>query len=656
MKRRDFLKISTTTAVATALTPLSGCGGSGGGNASNNVGTQDSDNQNHDATSDTAGDNASHPNNPNQEDPAKTPTEPTVEIVVDDVESKRWPTATSSEPINGAKALTQQSALSLSNKPENGLLFQHGVASGDPLPNRVVLWTRLTIPNKDRWNNPYNRYDEHIFYHEQKLKDYKDVFKKDLTQSVFDQIHASADYVFEVIWEVATDANMANIVAHGYTKAKKSKDFTVKVDPILPKANTTYYYRFRALGWASPVGRTKTAPEYNAQVSRVKLALFTCSDYQSGYYNAYGNVAKTKDIDAVLHVGDYIYETGYPGKRTHGHNASILDKPSELREFRGRFSQYRLDPDLQECHRQHPFIVIWDDHEFVNNYHPHNSSWQQVKQNAPQAYEEWMPIRRIPNPDDASEFMLNRAFSFGNLVNLSMLDTRRYRSKTDGSQATSPNRSMLGDKQESWFLNDLKRHQQRQCRWKVVGQQVIFSPCKGGSKDTMNMGLGEDIWNGYVHSRDMILNTVKVNQVDNLVVLSGDWHTGMAFDLVQDPYATPSTYNSATGEGALGVEFVAPSVTSDVWADTGTDTRNNPHLRFHNGQKNGYVLLEFTPEYCQGDFRLLSSLNKNDSAETNTSLRTRSGDNHLLDYTQEIGVDTHATALVSASLKLAKYV
>lgn len=627
MKRRDFLKIGSTTAAATVLTALSACGSSSQSN---------------------------QPSQPSQGEVPPHPNDPSDNSVVDGVESKRWPAATPSEPVNGATPLSQQSSLTLTNKPENGLLFQHGVASGDPLPNRVVLWTRLTIPNKDRRNNPYNRYDEHIFFHDRQLKAYKKTFERDLSQQVFDQIHTSSDYVFEVIWEVATDANMANIVAHGYAKAKKSKDFTVKVDPILPKPDTTYYYRFRALGWESPVGRTKTTPAFDAKVNRVKMALFTCSDYQSGYYNAYKNTANIKDMDAVLHVGDYIYETGYPGKRSHGHNG-LLDKPRELREFRGRFSQYRLDPDLQECHRQHPFIVVWDDHEFINNYHPHNSSWQQIKQNAPQAYEEWMPIRRIPNPNDASEFLLNRAFSFGDLVNLSMLDTRRYRSETDGTKANSPNRTMLGAQQESWFLNDLKRHQKRQCRWKVMGQQVIFSPCKGGSKDTLSAGLGEDIWNGYVHSRNVILNTVNSHKIDNLVVLSGDWHTGMAFDLVQDPYSSASSYNSSTGEGALGVEFVTPAVTSHVWSDNGTNTRNNPHLRFHNGKNNGYVLLEFTPQYCQGDFKLLNSINKNDALETNASLRTLSGQNHLVSHAQEIVVDASAEPLAPDTLKSARY-
>lgn len=634
MKRRDFLKISTTTAVATALVPLSGCGGSG----------------------------ASHPNHSNQSDStqASTETSTEVQIAVDDIESKRWPAATPSEPIQGATSLTQQSSLALSNQSENGLLFQHGVASGDPLPNRVVLWTRLTIPNKGN-TNPYNRYDEHIFYHEPALQAYRRVFINDVTQTVFDQIHSADDYVFEVIWEVATDENMANIVAHGYTKAKKSKDFTVKVDPILPKANTTYYYRFRALGWTSPVGRTKTTPAFDTQLDRAKFALFSCSDHESGHFNAYANVAKQKDIDAVIHVGDYVYETGYKlgmTQRGHPHDNTLTSKPTELRSFRGRFSQYRLDSDLQECHRQHPFIVVWDDHEFRDNFYTNdsNTAWQNIKKNAPQAFEEWMPIRKIINPEDADEFLLYRSFSYGKLLSLSMLDSRRYRSAPDANKVDDSNRTMLGAKQQAWLLDDLKHHEQRGCQWKVVGQQLIFSPSVGGGKGA-NEGYGEDIWNGYAHNRQLILDSVKTNPIQNFVVLSGDWHTGMAFDIAPSPFASNSAYDPASGSGSLGVEIVSPAVTSAVYRDGGSSDAQskNPHMRFHNDSKNGYVLLEFTPEHCQGDFRLLNSLNKDDALETNVSLRTLSGQNHLQAHAQQMAVESDAVALVSDSLKSARY-
>lgn len=630
MKRRDFLRISSKTAAATAFVTLSGCSNEGTRQAAS-------------ASPDKAHNDTSK---------IQISTRTQAFSAVSNSELNRLPPATPSEALNGT--LLPKSPLKLSNNDHNKLLFQHGVASGDPLPNRVILWTRLTIPNQGN-NSEYNRYDEHVFYWNSEYQRYRDNFKKELSANVFEQIHASADYAFEVLWEVARDPQMTDIVAHGYTKAKKSRDFTVKVDPVLPETDTTFYYRFKALGWTSPIGRTKTAPDYNDNKARVKMALFSCSDIESGHFNAYANVAKTKDIDAVLHVGDYIYETGYKlgsTERGHPHDNGLLSKPTELRSFRGRFSQYRLDPDLQECHRQHPFIVVWDDHEFRDNFHPH--AWQNIKQNAPQAYEEWMPIRRISNPEDHDEFLLYRSFSYGNLLSLSMLDSRRYRSKPDASKTNDSSRSMLGEKQLNWLLDDLKQQEQRNCQWNVIGQQLIFSASRGGGKG-VNEGYGDDIWNGYAHNRNQILNFVKNNNIKDFVVLSGDWHTGMAFDIVQDPFVPG--YDANTGKGSLGVEIVSPAVTSAVYRDGGSDSakNTNPHMRYHDDTHNGYVILEFTAEYCQSDFRLLNSLNKNDGNESNQSLRSYTGTNHLVSHTQQILVDINASELVSQASKAPKF-
>lgn len=634
MKRRDFLKVASNTAM---LTALAGC--SGGDNL-----TLDKSNQSENSgSSGSPGDNAN-----TSSGGTNTPT-----TLIDTIEAARLPPATPSEPLG--QPLQAQTSIVLTNNSANALLFQHGVASGDPLPNRVVLWTRLTIPNKGN-SNKYNRYDEHLFYWGAPYKNYRASFIADVTKPVFETIDASADYTIQVVWEVATDANMVNIVAHGFTKAKKSRDFTVKVDPILPNPNTTYYYRFRALGWVSPTGRTKTTPAFNEALSRAKFALFSCSDHESGHFNAYANIAKEQDIDAVIHVGDYIYETGYKlgiGDRGHPYDNDLLSKPSKLTAFRGRFSQYRIDPDLQECHRQHPFIVVWDDHEFHDNFYTDNSNttWQNIKKNAAQAYEEWMPIRKVINPEDADEFLLYRSFSYGKLLSLSMLDSRRYRSKPNANLANDPNRTMLGAKQQSWLNEELKRHHTRGCKWNVLGQQLIFSPSKGGGKGA-DEGYGDDIWNGYAHNRKLILDTVKDNNIQNFVVLSGDWHTGMAFDIVTTPF-TQNTYNPTTGAGSLGVEIVSPAVSSGVYKDGGSTNAklSNPHIRFHDDTHNGYVILEFTPEYCQSDFKLLNSLKKDDGTVTSISLRTQSGKNHLTQHGQLIAVNIQTTPLVSDAVK-----
>lgn len=542
------------------------------------------------------------------------------------------PEPTPSQPITGKGLLPQQPFIFTPKLNDTTTPFQHGVASGDPLYNRVVLWTRVSVPHWSKWKDR-SYYDNHI----------------------------KQQQVFEVLWEVATDEGMKNLVAHGYSKAKKNRDFTVKIDPQLPHPNTTYYYRFQALGWYSPIGRTKTAPLSNANNQRFKMALFSCSDFSNGFYNAYANVAKMKDVDLVLHVGDYIYELGYSGALLQGRGHNPLTAPSNLEGFRKRFRQYRTDPDLQECHRQHPFVVVWDDHEFVNNFWPNqnNAGWQKIKQDAPRAYEEWMPLRRIPNPDDADEFILYRSFNFGRLLSLSMLDVRRYRSEPNGNKTNDPSRSMLGAVQEKWLLEKLQQSQENNWTWKVIGQQLIFSPAKHGGKDNLKLGLGDDIWNGYIHSRNVLLDTIEKKEIKNTVILSGDWHTSMAFNVAKDPF-NKQKYNKQTGEGAVAVEFVSPAVTSNVWKDGGASEnyRKNPHMKFHNGEKNGYVVLEFTSQYCQGDFKLLNSRKKNDSKEVHAmSLRTKQNKSNLQTIQNHpIGIDHSSSALVSQAARTAKKV
>lgn len=620
MQRRDFLKTAASTA---ALGVLAAC--TGEISLTPPAKTQDS------SQSDPA-----IPDKPNHGEHLPITPQANPESAVDINELARMGKAAQSEPLGAP--LIASSAVKLDDHQECRKLFNHGVASGDPLPDRVIIWTRLSIPAY-RQEEATNAFDRHYYFSLfAEGKAYREHFTKLIGEDQHRAISADSQHFVEVIWEVARDANMQDIVAHGYCKAKKSRDYTVKVDAPLPHANQTYYYRFRALGYSSPIGRTRSAPAFNTDIDSAKIALFSCSDLQSGYFNAYRNVAKMHDIALCLHVGDYIYEMGYPFgpiNRLHAHNAVI--KPQKLSEFRGRFCQYRLDLDLQECHRQHPFAVIWDDHEFVDNFNGSNPEWQQIKANAPLAYEEWMPLRRIVNPDDSDEFLLYRQLAYGKLVNINLIDARRYRSPTDGAKAASPERTMLGNKQLRWLLDGLQAAQQRGCRWKVLANQLIFSECKGGSKDNMH-GYGDDLWNGYAYERDRILKYIGSHQIDNFVVLSGDWHTGMAFDLVLNPYQN-SAYNPATGQGALGVELVAPAVTSDVYSDNGTSTANNPHLCYHNGKDNGYVLLEFTQNECRADFRMLKSLNKHDERESVTSLQTQNLANHLIKISNKINTE-----------------
>lgn len=264
--------------------------------------------------------------------------------------------------------------------------FYHGVASGDPLEDAVIIWTRITT------NNP----------------------------------------LVSGTWKVSRNATMTSVVAQGQFTTDQSKDFTVKVDVKGLQDFTTYYYQFEAEGKKSIVGKTRTAPAKNEMVDNVRFAIVSCSNYQGGYFNAYNQIAKRSDIDAVIHLGDYIYEyeTGGYGDdnlidRGHLPNKEIVT----LNDYRVRHSYYKLDPMLRNIHQQHPFITIWDDHEFANdanqfgaeNHQPQSEgNWQTRKNNAYKAYFEWMPIRA----NTIEEYRLYRKISYGSLMDLVMLDTR----------------------------------------------------------------------------------------------------------------------------------------------------------------------------------------------------------------------------------------
>lgn len=262
--------------------------------------------------------------------------------------------------------------------------FYHGVASGDPLASQVILWTRIT---------------------------------PDTPGDV------------EVIWQIATDPQMQKIVNSGVVVTNEAKDYTVKVDADGLQPATTYYYHFSALGKNSLTGRTRTAP--TANVDNLRFAVVSCSNYQNGYFNAYGNIAERNDIDAVIHLGDYIYEYatgefGYSDKigRTHQPSNEIIT----LEDYRIRYSYYRLDPKLRRLHQQLPFITVWDDHEFANdaykdgaqNHQSNEGNWGTRKGNAFKAYFEWMPVRT----NTLASNRIYRKISYGNLVDLIMLDTR----------------------------------------------------------------------------------------------------------------------------------------------------------------------------------------------------------------------------------------
>jgi alkaline phosphatase D len=470
-----------------------------------------------------------------------------------------------------------------------GPLFRHGVASGDPLSDRVVLWTRVT-PDAGR-------------------------------------SAVTVQYV------IATDPQLTAVVQRGTSKTNPARDYTVKVDPQGLRPGTTYYYRFFADGEASPVGRTRTLP--SGAADRLRFAVVSCSNHAYGYFNAYRRVAERADLDLVLHLGDYLYEYGpnaYGSVRT-------PEPPNEmvtLGDYRLRHAQYKTDADLQELHRQHPMVCIWDDHEITNdswrdgaeNHTPGaEGDWPQRVEQGLQAYYEWMPVRIV---DPAARRNNARSFRFGDLAEILMLEERLgARSQqlratvpvpglgTGFVQArdfTDPGRQLLGASQEAWLAERLRT---TTARWKLVGQGVMFAQLKVVPASNAAGGgvfLNTDQWDGYQPARDRVFAMLKADgqrpAVDNCVVLTGDIHSSWACDLTQDPnnaVAAAGGYNGVTGEGSVAVEFVGTSITSpgvnDPNGSTAAFLRSvNPHIKYVDLNRRGYMLMDVTRERAVAEY------------------------------------------------------
>ncbi len=436
--------------------------------------------------------------------------------------------------------------------PEN--LFEFGVASGDPLADAVILWTALS-PDAD----------------------------------------ASGPISVDV--ELATDPEFADIVSSGAYETTADRGWTLKVDAIGLGPATTYYFRFRAQGRESAVGRTRTAPA--GASTHLRFGVCSCSNYNFGYFHGYKQIATRADLDAVLHLGDYIYEYGaaeYGGFRTAAPDNEIVS----LDDYRTRYAEYRRDPDLQAAHQQHPFIAVWDDHESTNNSwkggaenHTEGAegTWEERLAFARQAYDEWMPYReQIPGA-------IYRALPYGDLVDIMMLDTRIHGrdepADAAGTDWEDPTRTLLGDDQETWLLDQLSASS---AKWKIIGQQVVMTPTfVGGSP------FNYDQWDGYAPARDRIFEHVEQNGIQNLVVLTGDIHSSWANDLPRDQDA----YDPDAKTGSVGVEFVTPGITSP-----GLDSNDlapllmgaNPNVRYLDFVLRGYIVLDVTEARVQADW------------------------------------------------------
>jgi alkaline phosphatase D len=434
-----------------------------------------------------------------------------------------------------------------------------------------------------------------------------------------------------VKWEVARDTAFRRVVSRGETETGAARDFTLKLDvPGLAPA-TTYYYRFEALGERSPIGRTKTTAA--SGLARMRVAVASCSNLPFGFFNVYARIAARADLDAVLHLGDYIYEyaNNHYGNRTEGDGTAFgrIPRPNKelitLADYRDRYAQYREDADCAEVHRQHPFIVVWDDHEFANNTwsggaENHNSEdgdWPTRKAIAARAYSEWMPIRDVPGD---RQLRIYRTFRFGDLADLIMLDTRiTGRDEQVGGRDVAgqddPHRSMMGAAQEQWLFNELRESKRAGTRWQVFGQQVMFTP-----QVPRNQPGSADSWEGYRGTRDRVFDAVQQIGLSNWAVLTGDVHTAWAYDIVRDPFS--GEYDAAKGAGVVGVEIVTPAVTSPNGMGEGAARveriaqimKARPHVRFLDADR-GYVVVDITAERLQADWWFVPSVTTRNSDE-----------------------------------------
>ncbi|WP_320772716.1 alkaline phosphatase D family protein [Streptomyces sp. CRN 30] len=483
-------------------------------------------------------------------------------------------------PAAGAASAAELDAARIKEDP-----FTLGVASGDPLPDSVLLWTRLAPqPYQADGGLPAER--------------------------------------ITVRWEVAHDERFRRVVGRGTATAHPEFHHTVHVEVPGLDAGRAYFYRFRTGRWTSDTGRTRTAPAPGSRALALTFAAVSCQAYHDGYWTAYRHLAQ-EDVDVVFHLGDYLYEyavNAVGGARNYKNHAlpdHFNHETVTLEDYRLRYALYKTDPDLRAAHAAHPFVVTWDDHETENNYAgdvPENDvppeEFLLRRAAAYRAYFENQPLRRPQRPD-GSDMRLYRRLHWGRLAQFDILDTRQYRSdhaygdgwQTPGPESEDPARTMTGATQERWLLDGWARSR---ARWNVVPQQVTFSQRRNATGDAYKVSM--DSWDGYPASRERVLAGAEATGVENLMVLTGDVHVHYAFDIQRDFDDRSSSSSSRT----VGTELVTTSISSgrdgsDKPANWDTYMAANPHLRFYNGRR-GYVTVELGEDAARADFKTLPAV------------------------------------------------
>lgn len=481
--------------------------------------------------------------------------------------------------------------------------FGLGIASGEPSPSGVVLWTKVTAaPEFERSAIP-------------------------------------------VAWEVAHDERMSDTVQRGEALAHPDLGHAVHLEVEGLAPGRTYFYRFQAGGEVSMVGRTRTAPTENAPVDRLRFAVCGCQRRDEGHYTAFAHLAD-EDVDFVYHYGDYIYESLWRRAKDWLRVELGLsgDAPEDgfrtLNYYRQRYALYKSDPLLQAAHASAPFITMWDDHEIDNNWAADTDQFDGPPElfllrraAAFQAYYEMMPLRRRSMPKGPMMHAYRR-FAWGDLAAINVLDTRQYRSNQpcgDGKKSReqcpdslAPGRTMLGDYQEAWLIDGLGRSDRR---WNVLAQQVMMMQHdRSGDEDVDAYHM--DKWDGAVDARNRLLGFVREHRVPNLVTLTGDVHENWAGELKAD-------FDEPASE-TLGHEFVATSITSggdgsDRRRSTDAELSQNPHMKFFNDQR-GYLLCDVTPERWTANFRVVDHVSQPGAPiKTRRSIAIEAGKPGLVD-------------------------
>jgi alkaline phosphatase D len=466
-------------------------------------------------------------------------------------------------------------------------VFQYGVASGDPLVDRVMLWT-----------------------------------------------HVECTEPAAVEWTVARDNLLRDVVTSGVAETSPEHDGTVHADATGLDPGTTYFFRFRALGEVSPTGRTRTLPEHT---DHLRLAMVSCAKFNAGFFNAYTRIAERRDLDFLLHLGDYIYEASNTPPKSQTPGADIgrpfepLHECVTLEDYRTRYRQYRRDADVQRLHAAHPVMATLDDHEFADGawrdgateHKPEYGPWAQRRAAAFRAREEWLPTRRV-DPEDPERVW--RRVPVGDLAEVFLIDTRTRRDEPVPEPAMSdPTRSALGPDQRAWLFDSLA---ESTARWRVLANpSVMGQTWNPGLADAVRNGLRKvkliaddmqgpdfDQWDGYPAERDALFAHIIEHDMDNVVVLSGDVHVSLALELHRNPFDST--------DHTLAVEFVTPSLTSQNlddkmgWPRRSADSQAVeqqaveflPHWEWVDLDSHGYVIVDITRDRVTAEWWHLDSV------------------------------------------------